>query len=111
MDRKEVIWFLVAAVLTTILLVISGKSEAACRSQKVKHQFDKHSGYPNGRPGYIVDHICALGVGGLDIESNMQYQTYKDSKEKDKVENTLLGRKLYCNAENSLPYRTVFNCK
>ena len=37
-------------------------------------------------PGYIVDHIIALACGGADSVANMQYQTIKDAKAKDKIE-------------------------
>ena len=37
-------------------------------------------------PGYVVDHIKALCVGGKDAPTNMQWQTYADSKIKDKTE-------------------------
>lgn len=83
----------------------------SCRSQSVKKEFDRRNGYPKGRKGYVVDHICALGNGGLDIQENLQYQTLDESKKKDKIENTKKGRELFCTSENSLPYRTIFNCK
>ena len=68
-------------------------------------------GYPHGRKGYIVDHICALAQGGIDDPSNMQYQTIEDSHTKDLIENTPAGKALYCSPENSTPTRQVFNCK
>jgi hypothetical protein len=33
-----------------------------------------------------VDHICALACCGLDAPQNMQWQTYAESKKKDKTE-------------------------
>jgi hypothetical protein len=85
-------------------------AHATCRSTKVKHKFDISQGYPHGRPGFIVDHICALANGGLDIISNMQYQTPSASQSKDRIENTPKGKVLFCTPTNSLPTRTVFNC-
>lgn len=82
-----------------------------CRNPAVKRSFDRLNGFPQGRKGYVVDHICALANGGLDITANMQYQTIADAKVKDRIENTKLGRDIYCNEVNSLKYRTVFNCK
>lgn len=101
--------------LVVILLIFSFTFTATagkiCRSRAVKHAFDVNQGYPKGRKGYVVDHQCALANGGLDIVSNMQYQTIEEGKKKDRVENTYLGKLLYCNPYNSLPIRTVFNCK
>ena len=113
MKRKINYWQYVIIALVTMLLCIifSDGSPAACRSQKVKQRFDVQQGYPQGRfsEGYIVDHICALEVGGLDITGNMQYQTLLESKQKDRIETTLFGQGLYCTKNNSLPTRTIFN--
>lgn len=46
----------------------------------------RQSGYPNGRPGYVVDHIVALACGGSDTPSNMQWQTKAAAKAKDRYE-------------------------
>lgn len=56
------------------------------RSSAAKHQFMKKTGYPNGRPGYVVDHIMPLCRGGADLPSNMQWQTVAEAKAKDRVE-------------------------
>jgi len=56
------------------------------RSSAAKHDFMKQSGYPHGRPGYVVDHIIPLKKGGCDCPSNMQWQTKEAAKEKDKWE-------------------------
>ena len=94
-----------------LLLLICFNTYASCRSESVKHKFDISQGYSHGRKGYVVDHICALEQGGLDIISNMQYQTIIAGHQKDRIELTPLGKALYCNSLNSLPIRTVFNCK
>jgi hypothetical protein len=56
------------------------------RSSSAKHEFEVMSGYPHGRPGYVVDHINPLKRGGCDCPSNMQWQTIADAKAKDKWE-------------------------
>ena len=45
------------------------------RDAKAKHDFMKQTGYPNDRPGYIVDHIVPLKKGGCDCPADMQWQT------------------------------------
>jgi hypothetical protein len=44
------------------------------------------TGYPHGRPGYVIDHIVPLACGGADAPSNMQWQTVAAAKAKDKWE-------------------------
>jgi hypothetical protein len=56
------------------------------RSAAAKRAFMNQTGYPNGRPGYIVDHIIALKRGGQDDPRNMQWQTISEAKAKDKIE-------------------------
>ena len=97
--------------LLIIILLMPIMAEAStCRSWAVKHQFDIMNGYPHGRKGYVVDHVCALSMGGLDSVLNMQYQTIQDGKLKDRVESSEYGRALYCTPKNSTPIRRVFNC-
>jgi hypothetical protein len=56
------------------------------RSEESKRQFMRQTGYPNGRPGYVIDHIKPLACGGADAPGNMQWQTVAEAKAKDKVE-------------------------
>jgi hypothetical protein len=56
------------------------------RSEAAKKEFMKETGYPHGRPGYVVDHIIPLECGGADDPSNMQWQTAADAKDKDRTE-------------------------
>lgn len=56
------------------------------RSEAAKHEFEVQTGYPHGRPGYVVDHIKPLACGGADVPSNMQWQTVEAAKAKDRTE-------------------------
>ncbi len=62
------------------------ESKKIQRSEVAKRDFMKQSGYPNGRPGYVVDHIVPLAKGGKDTPSNMQWQTTAEARAKDRVE-------------------------
>ncbi len=53
------------------------------RSSKAKAEFRKQTGYPHGRPGYVIDHRIPLSRGGSDSPSNMQWQTKEEAKAKD----------------------------
>jgi hypothetical protein len=56
------------------------------RSQTARHDFMRATGYPRGRPGYIIDHVVPLACGGADAPSNMQWQTRVAAKAKDRTE-------------------------
>jgi len=49
-------------------------------------EFKRLTGYPHGRPGYLVDHIVPLALGGADTPANMQWQTIQVATEKDRWE-------------------------
>jgi 5-methylcytosine-specific restriction endonuclease McrA len=62
------------------------------RSSKAKAAFMRSHPCPStGKthgacPGYVVDHITPLKRGGADRPSNMQWQTVREAKAKDKWE-------------------------
>lgn len=107
-------WFLLLLLVPASALSMTKHDlgpNQSCRSQGVAHKFEVAQGYPKGRPGWIIDHVCSLFEGGIDDPSNMQYQTYPDSVAKNKIENTPAGKAKWCNEKNSTPERRVFNCK
>ena len=63
------------------------------RSEKARHEFERETGYPHGRHGYIIDHVVPLACGGADVPSNMQWQTIAAAKAKDKWERKGCSRK------------------
>jgi hypothetical protein len=63
------------------------------RSESAKREFERMSGYPHGRPGYVVDHVVPLACAGIDAPSNMQWQTITAGKAKDKWERKGCSRK------------------
>ncbi len=66
-----------------------GHPRPVYRSSAARRAFMRDSGYPNGRPGYVVDHVVPLCAGGADDPSNMQWQEVGQAKEKDKWEGEL----------------------
>ena len=110
---KSVIESILSAIALLILAaVLASQAKATeCRSVIPKKAFLASLGFKTQPKGTIVDHICPLAIGGLDIIGNMQLQTIKEAREKDKWERDSKFRSLLCTSENSLPIRTVYNCK
>ena len=75
-----------AAVKTPAVVVARNERARIQRSDAARHAFARQTGYPNGRPGYIIDHIVPLACGGADAPSNMQWQIEAAAKAKDKAE-------------------------
>lgn len=79
------------ALFLLFMLLLPGIADAKCyvcahRSSSVRTQFKQLTGYPHGRPGYVIDHIRSLKHGGFDSTSNMQWQTKAQAKLKDRWE-------------------------
>jgi hypothetical protein len=56
------------------------------RDSSARNEFMHKTGYPHGRKGYVVDHIVPLECGGSDTPANMQWQSKREAKAKDKTE-------------------------
>lgn len=87
-------WIQGLGLMATLLLfgspvaVARGHHSSSCyscshRSSSARTEFKRETGYPNGRPGYVIDHIVPLKRGGADTPSNMQWQTKESAKAKD----------------------------
>jgi len=69
-----------------------GRSSGVKRSPAARSQFMKANPCPStGKKsgvcsGYVVDHVVPLKRGGADHQSNMQWQTKEEAKQKDKWE-------------------------
>jgi hypothetical protein len=81
--------FMVSLVMATIAQQADAKVH---RSHKAVTAFKRLNPCPaNGRrtgicPGYWIDHVIPLACGGLDDPANMQWQTIRDAKAKDRWE-------------------------
>lgn len=73
-------------VKTPAVVVARDENGRIKRSEAARHTFEVETGYPHGRPGYVIDHIKPLACGGADDPSNMQWQTIEAAKAKDRVE-------------------------
>ena len=62
------------------------------RSREARGDFMRRTGYPRGRPGYVIDHVVPLCAGGADAPSNMQWQTVEAAKIKDRQERAECAR-------------------
>lgn len=59
------------------------------RRESTVLKFHRLTGYPHGRPGFVVDHIIPLCACGADAVTNMQWQTVADASLKDAWEKTV----------------------
>jgi hypothetical protein len=75
-----------AALAGFLALGVAAPQTTTPRSDAARRAFMRQTGYPNGRPGYVVDHVVPLACGGADAPANMQWQTVQAAKAKDRVE-------------------------
>ncbi len=83
---------LIAAALAVCVVLPGCASAKEQRSALVKREFQlthpcPATGHTSGAcPGYVKDHVLPLACGGSDAVSNLQWQTIRDAKAKDKWE-------------------------
>ena len=70
MTRRSCLCALAAVALSAWPLEAKTRRSAAARLA-----FMRQTGYPHGRPGYVIDHIIPLACGGKDAPENMQWQS------------------------------------
>lgn len=86
---KKLILAMVVLITLSLPLGLDAKTK---RSAIARNDFKREHPCPaTGKttgacPGYIIDHIVPLKRGGADKPENMQWQTKKEAKEKDKWE-------------------------
>jgi 5-methylcytosine-specific restriction endonuclease McrA len=56
------------------------------RNPAARREFLLKTGFPQGRPGYHVDHKVALACGGKDHWSNMQWLTDSAHRSKTRID-------------------------
>lgn len=78
-------WIVLMLLSTTAALA----AQPTPRSQRVVDAFKRLSGYPSGRPGFVVDHRIPLCAGGPDTITNMQWEPVVESYTKDTYERRL----------------------
>jgi hypothetical protein len=76
-------------MLVFLLLGLLVQTPAELRSRAVVLAFEKATGYPNGRPGFVADHRIPLCAGGPDAVTNMQWEEVRASYVKDTFERAL----------------------
>jgi len=63
-----------------LILLLLCCTPCFARSRAAKHTFMVETGYPKGRPGYMVTYRVQPACGGADAPYNMQWQTIADGK-------------------------------
>ena len=83
--------FLICSTLGVSVLPISTwakepRSASAKREFQLTHQCPSTGLTSGACPGWVKDHIKPLACGGPDTPSNVQWQTIRNAKAKDKWE-------------------------
>ena len=87
-----------AAIIVAVIVALSAPVKAReYRSREVTREFQREhpcpsTGLTSGAcPGYRKDHVMPLACGGPDAVSNMQWQTIRDARIKDRSERKTCG--------------------
>lgn len=88
-------------ILLFLLSLLSVDTPRIHRSRPLLESFKQITGYPTGRPGYVIDHVIPLCAGGVDALTNLQWQEKHASYRKDVYERAL------CAALKQQGYRFV----
>jgi hypothetical protein len=84
-------------VAVAVVIAATAPSAREYRSREVTREFQREHPCPStGRtsgacPGYLKDHAKPLACGGPDAVWNLQWQTIRDAKAKDRWERRACG--------------------
>ena len=90
-DPLQVVTMRFLLLLALLLLPFASEGRIP-RSSAARHEFARTHACPSTHqkrlpcPGYVIDHVKPLACGGADKPSNMQWQTVRAGKAKDKWE-------------------------
>jgi hypothetical protein len=85
-------------VAIAVAIASTAPSAREYRSREVTREFQREHPCPSTGlttdrcPGYRKDHVKPLACGGPDAVSNMQWQTIRDAKAKDRWERRACGQ-------------------
>jgi hypothetical protein len=82
-QRTKIAWWETDPI---VQIAPTPRSRAAVREFRRRNLCPSTGRFDGVCPGYVVDHVIALCVGGEDYWTNMQWQTIEEAKEKDRWE-------------------------
>ncbi len=88
-------------IVIVLVAFIGVQLGADTRHAATVRAFERLTGFPKGRPGFVADHQIPLCAGGPDVTSNMVWQPVAESYVKDGFERRL------CVALKTQGYRLV----
>jgi hypothetical protein len=77
---------IIGICLTILALAALGRDASQVRAFRATHPCPSTNLTTGACPGYVVDHIMPLCIGGPDAPRNMQWQSRADSYRKDALE-------------------------